>query len=125
MARVVFTSQHATEAEIVSGLLRSNGLEPRVLGADTARLVGMGSHIAPVKVVVPPPQEEDAKRLLGTIIRYDDYGRLSFVDPTSVHGELSVAAGDSKGAEPTTCARCEETWEPGFEVCWNCEYELP
>jgi len=123
MAVVVFTSQHAPEAEIVAGLLRSNGFHVRVLGSDTARMVGMGSHLAPTKVTVEPHEEEEARVLLGNVVRYDEHGRLSFVEPNEAEGRLGEPA--AKTEEPKNCPNCGADWEPGFEVCWKCEYVLP
>ena len=121
MPVVVFSSSHPPEAEILAGLLRSYGFHPRVHGADTARMVGMGSHLAPTTVLVPPSEADDALEVLEHVVRYDQYGRLSFIEPKGEEGRLTNSG---PAEEPKHCPACHEVWEPGFEICWNCETEL-
>lgn len=100
----VFRSTQTADAQIKASLLIDQGIQAIVVEPNLAATIGAGSFILPAKVMVPRDQEELARLALKA---FDEVAEA----PAPVDG-------------PTKCPNCGAPWEPGFTVCWQCEYEL-
>ena len=124
---IVFASELVLEAELVRSSLQAAGIPAQVLSAG---LPGASPIDARHRVLVPDAFAEEADELLGNNLRRDALGRLSLFDPDDEEGRLSLTEGDralslaEARPEPDACPACGSPWEPGFEVCWNCQHEL-
>ncbi|MEN0061507.1 MAG: DUF2007 domain-containing protein [Myxococcota bacterium] len=100
----VFRSSYTAEAQIKASVLKDRGIQVVVTSPDLAASVGAGAHILPVRVLVPDHQAELARQTLAAL--------------------EEVAAAQAPSTGPKTCPNCGATWEPGFAVCWQCQYEI-
>ena len=114
---VVFETEREVELNLVTGWLNVHGFEATSIAFST----GWG----PIsKVMVPANFEQQARDALRALFDRAPAGRLSLAEPAS--GELSLAQGPNNPVSLTqtpSCAKCHETWEPGYDVCWNCLHE--
>lgn len=100
----VFRSTLTADAQIKASLLNDQGIRATVVEPNLAASVGAGSLILPARVMVPEDQIELARVALEAI------------------AEIAEAAPPTEG--PTRCPSCGAAWEPGFSVCWQCQYDL-
>ncbi len=117
----VFGSQVPIEAQLVRAALEAAGIPVHVQGADLIPgAFGMEAH---AEVWVLEEHVGVAHEIMGTSLRRDAAGALSLVEegPEAGRVSLTTAGGEVALAE---CPRCQEPWEPGFEVCWACGFEL-
>lgn len=98
----VFRSPYTAEAQIKASVLKDRGIQAIVMSPDLAASAGAGIHIMPARVMVPEDQVEQARETIEAL------------------EELGEEAVDT----PEKCPSCGAKWEPGFSVCWQCNYEL-
>lgn len=101
----VFRSAHTPTAQLVRSALISEGIDAHIVGEHLAGMIGAASRILPARVLVPDHQEAEARTALAVI--------------------EARADAPPDASEPTTCPACGADWEPGFDVCWQCEAERP
>ena len=100
----VFRHHEMAKVQLTEALLSANGLSPVVYGAHLASMVGIGSHVVPARVMVRAKLADEARTLLAVM--------------------ESVAEEDlSNRDDPEVCPACGADWEPGFDVCWQCQAE--
>jgi len=99
----VFRTPHTAEARIKASLLEDRGLHVTVASPDLAATVGVGTHLIPVRLMVPDPEVDEARAVLAAV---------------------AAVADEAPGSGPERCPSCSARWEPGFDVCWSCQYEL-
>lgn len=137
----ILRSDQPAEAGLAESVLQASGIPVTLRNAAISGLGGMIPMVdTRVEVWVPEELERDALRIIG---RAMSDGELSLADPRG--GELSPVAGSGALSEPggrvavapdpgpaaatdsedPTCAACGVPWEPGFEVCWNCQAQEP
>ena len=93
----------AIEGPILLGALRHHGLNPTLQGQGLASIVGASQAVVPVRLMIPEHQRDEAEVLLAI---------------------LREASEDQAEADrPSQCEACGAAWEPGFDVCWQCQHE--
>lgn len=91
----VYWAAHSVEAELLAGMLRSQGIAAGVRTNSTASGAGeLPVDVLQTAVRVPPDQLQDAKQALA------DYERPSGAD--------------------WVCSQCGEANGSAFETCWQC-----
>lgn len=93
-----------TEAHIIAAAMRDAGFHPTVSQAGLAALLGAGTSVVPVRILIPEAERDDAVVWLAV-----------------TKEKIAMGTGDSG---PEKCPECGEGWELEFEACWNCSYEL-
>ena len=102
----VYASADRSQIEIVSQLLREEGIESRVLNEHTSAVLGDIPFLkAHPEVWV---REEDQLRAKAVVARFES-------------GETR----DERQVEPWRCSACGETIEGQFTQCWNCTVDDP
>ena len=114
----------APEAHIVRTALAHAGIDALVQNDQQIPTGAEGDNW--VEIWVDEERAEEAVEFLKSVVRTDETGRLSLIDPADPEGRLTLSpeAGNVALA-PTHCEACGAEWEPGFEVCWSCLAELP
>ncbi len=101
----VYTAYSQYEADLVAALLRADGLQPSILDMNPeVNFGGSSPGIDPVLVRVPEPELERARLVVKRMEK------------------AKKARG--KESDPSLCPACSVPWEPGFDVCWNCQHAL-
>ena len=104
----VFVAEHQAQAHLVEDLLRSNGIDARVVGESLLNTIPGSSIIpgtAPEVWISNPGQAESALELIR---------RFSFGEP------LPESSGPS-----WQCPKCSEILESQFSACWKCGTAKP
>ena len=97
-------SDNTLNAQLKKRLLEQYGLHPVLSGENLASMVGTGGLGLPCRVLVKPEEVDRAHEIL-----------------SRVDGPKLVFSAD----EPVKCPSCGADWEPGFQICWRCETEIP
>ena len=120
----IYRSHILHEVHLAQAVLTWADLHPTVLGEHRAGLAGAIPVADAMAELWVPDEEADPARatLQEQLVRGQD-GQLSLV---SEHvGALSApdASDNPQPAAPDdeTCPHCDSAWEPGFDVCWNCD----
>ena len=100
----VLRTPSLSEAKLAESTLRSLGLTPTLLDETTAATIGAGTLAIPRRVMVPEPQRDEALAALEVVRAMSEEERTD---------------------DPPACLACGAPWEPGFDVCWQCEAERP
>lgn len=102
----VYASPDRSQIEIVSQLLREEGIESRVLNEHTSAVLGdIPFFKAHPEVWV---RQEDQLHAKAVVARFE-----------------SGEARDERQAAPWRCPECGETIEGQFTQCWNCTVDDP
>jgi hypothetical protein len=113
----VYKASILPEAYLVRDALRMRGIPAEVRGEHLAGAVGgLAAEVLGPEVWVAGEDAEAARGIISNARARSTDGGLSFLDDAA--GALSEVA-------PERCPACGAEWEPGFEVCWSCEHELP
>ncbi len=110
------TPNHA-EAHLTQQFLEQAGIYAQLRGSTIPQ-----GFVAEMNAQVWIRAEDlaEAKKVMGIETPVSD-GRLSLVKLADEQGALSEPGSPSMAK---TCPECGEDWEPGFEVCWNCQHAL-
>ena len=100
----VYRTYKQPESVTMAAVMRQHGLTPVVLGETLAALSGMGIYVQAIRIMVPRAQLLKARALVAI-----------------VEAESEMPITDSL----LQCPSCESAWEPGFEVCWQCQAQRP
>lgn len=124
----IYRTRDRAAAHLVATVLTHFGFDARLAGDEAGSVIAAPAAMS-LDVRVPGEQAAEAVALLGRLTRTDERGRLSLVDEgeetqTLVEAGLHPAP-QGQRAEPAVCPQCGAPWEPGFEVCWSCLWELP
>ncbi|MEZ4265239.1 MAG: DUF2007 domain-containing protein [Myxococcota bacterium] len=126
---VVYSSIQPMLAHLVLSALRNAGLPARLSGEHRAGMGGLiGMDDAMVEVRVPMTHQAQAQALLAPLFApHADGGHLALsedVDLLAGALGLSPRPGILARPEPAECPECGAPWEPGFDLCWQCETPL-
>lgn len=126
---VVYSSIQPMLAHLVLSALQNAGLPARLSGEHRAGMGGLiGMDDAMVEVLVPLTHRVKAQEVLAPLFApHADGGHLALTDSfDALAGALGLSPGRGALArpEPTACPACGADWEPGFELCWQCETPL-
>lgn len=102
MANLVelMATPNRVEARLVATVLEEAGLHPTILSEGLASVLGAGEIAIPCRVMVPQSELEEAGSMVAEMQR--------------------AASRETEGGAPDHCPDCGATWEPGFDVCWQC-----
>jgi len=121
---VVFRSLVLPEAHLVRSFLEGHGVDAWIAGEHLRSVLGMiAVPDAELEVWVHRDDADEARGLLSKILSQDERGRLSIAEPGPGEGLLSLLD-QSPRDDPERCVMCDAEWEPGFDMCWQCEHEL-
>ncbi len=125
----VYRTDDRAAALLVSTVLTHLGFDARLAGDEAGSVIATRAAMS-LDVRVPGEEAAEAVALLGRLTRTDERGRLSLVSEgeeaqTLVEAGLHPEAQGQGAPEPEVCPQCGAPWEPGFEVCWSCLWELP
>lgn len=119
----VYTAANVVHLYLIRGVLEHEGIAGHIrneYGVDAG--MWPTPHAWP-ELWVGEVDAPKAQQILARVeSRQDEDGRLSIAWKG---GELSLAPTDAAAAGPVACPACGAEWEPGFELCWSCEHELP
>lgn len=100
----VFRSPHTPTAQLVRAALVAHGIDAHIVGEHLSGMIGAASSILPARVLVPEDQADEARAALEV---------------------MNAMADETDGDDPKNCPACGAEWEPGFDVCWQCQAERP
>lgn len=66
---VVYRGSDVLEAQLLFGLLRSDGFAARLLGTQTAALLGAAQHVFELRIEVASPEADEAFALISAFRR--------------------------------------------------------
>lgn len=99
----IFRTTQSAEAQLKASFLKDRGFRAVVMSADLAAGIGGGSVAVPTRLMVPEGQRDEA---------------IVALEALDAVAEEAVETG------PEICPACGASWEPGFDVCWQCQHEL-
>lgn len=118
--RRFFWTHSEIDIQLMRARLHAAGIPTQVRG--TASMPGLIGLHGESELWLPEDHWEEAIEVLGIKRRDGEkVGALSLVEAYQ-SGELSLADDPSGGLSLASCPECGEDWEPGFEVCWNCQH---
>jgi len=100
--REVYSAADAQEAHFIKAMLQEAGIEARVVGDHLQTASGE----LPA-VTISPRVWVNANNF--------DQGRKLIADHQTQRQSSALSSG------PWTCVECDESNEPSFEICWNCQ----
>ena len=104
--REIYRAANTIDVQLLQQRLKDHGLHTVIQGENLAATLGVGiaSFVVPCRLLVRSDEYDEAIAVIAVLRARD----------RALHD-----------AAPPDCGACGEPWEPGFEVCWNCEAPLP
>ncbi len=100
----VFRTYQQAESVLMAAALRQHGLHPTVFGDHMAAMAGIGIYVDPIRIMVP---------------------RAEVLEARAVVAIIETVAKEEISDDISACPACEAQWEPGFDVCWQCDAQRP